>query len=264
MLLAGRLGRLGTEATASTASRAPTPWDLLPPGRPRRPRWLTACTGIPRSSVPEDFGEQRLTELIKLGAGVPELEPAIRAGSVRSSFAAQIADLTSRPRQRVPRRATPRIACSPRGGTGHRTAASLHDGSAPFGWKLGWGAARMGRPCAPEKPQRRERRPVVRAQCRCARPTLERLGPGCRPRAARRSRGADRPRLAAGAVRGVSSRRSVIASGGALLALSRRRRRAAWWAVRDRLRGRLCDRGRVACERLAAAGRGAGGRMTSA
>ena len=101
-----------------------------------------------------DFDEERLAELIRLGAGVPELEPQIeRIGAF--SFAAQIADDFRQESAFLIGDAAHRV--TPRGGTGMNSA--IHDGF-DLGWKLGWVLRGWADPVLLDSYER-ERRPVV-------------------------------------------------------------------------------------------------------
>ena len=83
------LGRASAiTATASTASSRPEAMGLFLPAGRGRPLALRRATGIPRSSRRPTSTRSGCSQLIRLGAGVPELEPQIeRIGAF--SFAAQ-------------------------------------------------------------------------------------------------------------------------------------------------------------------------------
>ena len=169
----------------------------LPPGRPRR-RWLYAVYWDPEVEQAADFDEERLLDLIRLGAGVPDLEPRIeRIGAF--SFAAQIADDFRRESAFLIGDAAHRV--SPRGGTGMNSA--IHDGF-DLGWKLAW-VLRGWADAALLDSYERERRPVVEHNAaRSADPNgSERdvgrelhadLGRAHRPRLAARRRAGSSPR----------------------------------------------------------------------
>ena len=80
----------------------------------------------------DEFTEEEYSRLIRLGAGVPDLEPRIeRIGSF--SFSAKLADRFRQGRTFLVGDAAHRV--TPRGGTGMNTA--MHDGF-DLGWKLAW------------------------------------------------------------------------------------------------------------------------------
>jgi putative polyketide hydroxylase len=125
---------------------------FLPAGRDDR--WLYGVYWDPALEQAADFDERRLIELIRLGAGVPELELQIeRVGAF--SFAAQIADDFRQESAFLIGDAAHRV--SPRGGTGMNSA--LHDGF-DLGWKLGWVLRGWADPALLDSYER-ERRPVV-------------------------------------------------------------------------------------------------------
>jgi putative polyketide hydroxylase len=125
---------------------------FLPAGRDDR--WLYGVYWNPEVEQAADFDEERLTELIRLGAGVAELEPQIeRIGAF--SFAAQIADDFRQESTFLIGDAAHRV--TPRGGTGMNSA--MHDGF-DLGWKLGWVLRGWADPALLDSYER-ERRPVV-------------------------------------------------------------------------------------------------------
>ena len=135
-------------ATATALFHAPL-WSILGPHRygiyyterdggtflPAGPgdRWLYGIGGYdPDREGPADFPPERLAGLIRLGAGVPGLEPRIeRIGTF--SFAAQLAGTYRAGRVFLAGDAAHRV--TPRGGTGMNTA--IADGY-DLGWKLAW------------------------------------------------------------------------------------------------------------------------------
>jgi putative polyketide hydroxylase len=95
-------------------------------------RWLYALEWEPGDERLADFTEERMTSLIRLGAGVAALQPRIeRIGAF--SFAAQLAERFRRGSTFLVGDAAHRV--TPRGGTGMNTA--IHDGY-DLGWKLAW------------------------------------------------------------------------------------------------------------------------------
>jgi putative polyketide hydroxylase len=117
-------------------------------------RWLYGVYWDPEIERAADFDEERLLQLIRLGAGVPELEPQIeRIGAF--SFAAQIADDFRRESTFLIGDAAHRV--TPRGGTGMNSA--IHDGF-DLGWKMGWVLRGWADPALLDSYER-ERRPVV-------------------------------------------------------------------------------------------------------
>jgi 2-polyprenyl-6-methoxyphenol hydroxylase-like FAD-dependent oxidoreductase len=117
-------------------------------------RWLYGVYWDPEVEQAADFDEERLLQLIRLGAGVPELEPQIeRIGAF--SFAAQIADDFRRESTFLIGDAAHRV--TPRGGTGMNSA--IHDGF-DLGWKMGWVLRGWADPALLDSYER-ERRPVV-------------------------------------------------------------------------------------------------------
>ncbi|HEY7273412.1 MAG TPA: FAD-dependent monooxygenase [Actinoplanes sp.] len=103
---------------------------FIPAGRDDR--WGFGHQLDPELEDPADFPADRLIELIRLGAGVPDLPVRIdRVGAF--TFAAQIADQFRTGRVFLIGDAAHRV--TPRGGTGMNTAiADGHD----LGWKLSW------------------------------------------------------------------------------------------------------------------------------
>jgi len=98
----------------------------------RDDRWLYGEIYEPGTRDPADFTEELFVRQIRLGAGVPELEPRIeRIG--RFSFAAKLADHFRQGRTFLVGDAAHRV--TPRGGTGMNTA--MQDGF-DLGWKLAW------------------------------------------------------------------------------------------------------------------------------
>jgi putative polyketide hydroxylase len=103
---------------------------FVPAGR--GDRWVYAVQSAPGQERPADLTADEFTRLIRLGAGVVDLEPRIeRIGSF--SFAAQLADRFRQGSVFLVGDAAHRV--SPRGGTGMNTA--IHDGY-DLGWKLAW------------------------------------------------------------------------------------------------------------------------------
>lgn len=95
-------------------------------------RWLYGHVLKPGRDQSADLDEERLARRIRLGAGVPALEPQIeRIGSF--SFAAQLAQRFRRGNAFLVGDAAHRV--TPRGATGMNTA--IHDGH-DLGWKLAW------------------------------------------------------------------------------------------------------------------------------
>ncbi len=125
---------------------------FLPAGRDDR--WLYGVYWDPEVEQAADFDEARLTDLIRLGAGAPDLELEIeRIGAF--SFAAQIADDFRQDSAFLIGDAAHRV--TPRGGTGMNTA--IHDGF-DLGWKLGWVLRGWADPALLDTYER-ERRPIV-------------------------------------------------------------------------------------------------------
>jgi 2-polyprenyl-6-methoxyphenol hydroxylase-like FAD-dependent oxidoreductase len=103
---------------------------FVPAGR--GDRWVYALEWDPEREHLSDYGEERMTRLIRLAAGVATLRPRIeRIGAF--SYAAQLADRFRRGSAFLAGDAAHRV--SPRGGTGMNTA--IHDGY-DLGWKLAW------------------------------------------------------------------------------------------------------------------------------
>jgi 2-polyprenyl-6-methoxyphenol hydroxylase-like FAD-dependent oxidoreductase len=103
---------------------------FLPAGR--GDRWLYGFEWDRANQRVEDFTNDRLRELIRLAAGVPDLEVTIERVT-SFSFAAQLADRFRHHGAFLIGDAAHRI--TPRGGTGMNTA--IQDGL-DLGWKLGW------------------------------------------------------------------------------------------------------------------------------
>ena len=103
---------------------------FLPAGRDDR--WLYGVTWDRTCEQLADFTEARLARLIRLGAGIDDLEPRIeRIGSF--AFAAQLAERFRADSTFLVGDAAHRV--TPRGGTGMN--AAIHDGF-DLGWKLAW------------------------------------------------------------------------------------------------------------------------------
>jgi putative polyketide hydroxylase len=155
----------------ATVFRAPL-WDVIGEARhgiymitdPRVPsvfvpagrddRWGFGVDWDPEHERRIDYDEQRLTDLIRLGAGVPELQPRFeRIGSF--TFAAQLADRFRSGNVFLVGDAAHRV--TPRGGTGMNTA--IHDGY-DLGWKLAWVLNGWAEPSLLESYEA-ERRPVA-------------------------------------------------------------------------------------------------------
>jgi putative polyketide hydroxylase len=95
-------------------------------------RWLYSRTWSPGTEQWADYRAARLVDLIRAGAGAPDLPVNIlRVGSFR--FAAQVAERYRDGRVFLAGDAAHRM--TPRGGTGMNTA--IHD-AYDLGWKLGW------------------------------------------------------------------------------------------------------------------------------
>src|SRR5919109_2521581 len=131
--------------SVSAAFRAPL-WDLV--GEPRYGLYPIVHPEVSSVFVPSGRGDEwvfglpaelmerpdeaELTRLIRIAAGVPELEPRIRRITT-FNFAAEIADRFAERSAFLIGDAAHRV--TPRGGTGMNTAiADGHD----LGWKLGW------------------------------------------------------------------------------------------------------------------------------
>jgi putative polyketide hydroxylase len=95
-------------------------------------RWLYGRQYEPGTHHPDDLTEDLLVDLIRRGAGVPDLRPRIeRVGWFQ--FAAQLAPRFREGSAFLVGDAAHRV--TPRGGTGMNTA--IHDGY-DLGWKLAW------------------------------------------------------------------------------------------------------------------------------
>jgi putative polyketide hydroxylase len=131
--------------SVSAAFTAPL-WDLV--GEPRYGLYPIVHPGVSSVFVPSGRGDDwvfgvaadlmerqdaaEMTRLIRMAAGVPDLEPRIH-GITRFNFAAEIADRFAQSSAFLAGDAAHRV--TPRGGTGMNTAiADGHD----LGWKLGW------------------------------------------------------------------------------------------------------------------------------
>ena len=106
------------------------PWVFLPTDR--HDRWVFSMMWDPTRESRADYPPERFVELIRAGAGVPDLEPEILWTS-DFAFTAQIADRYREGRVFLVGDAAHRM--TPRGATGMNTA--IHDGY-DLGWKLGW------------------------------------------------------------------------------------------------------------------------------
>ena len=123
---------------------------FLPAGR--EDRWVYGFWKPNGLRVPPT--EERLTELIRLGAGVPDLRLRIERSAMFSAVA-QLADRYRHENVFLAGDAAHRV--TPRGGTGMNTA--IHDGY-DIGWKLAWVlAAGRGRRCS--TPTRRNAAPSL-------------------------------------------------------------------------------------------------------
>jgi putative polyketide hydroxylase len=111
-------------------TRQGPPWVFLPTDR--HDRWVFSMTWDPTRETRAEYPPERLVELIRAGAGVPDLEPEI-AWTGDFTFAAQIADRYREGRVFLIGDAAHRM--TPRGAAGMNTA--IHDGY-DLGWKLGW------------------------------------------------------------------------------------------------------------------------------
>jgi putative polyketide hydroxylase len=106
------------------------PWVFLPTDR--HDRWVFSMTWDPTRETRADYPPERLVELIRAGAGVPDLATEILWTS-DFAFTAQIADRYREDRVFLVGDAAHRM--TPRGAAGMNTA--IHDGY-DLGWKLGW------------------------------------------------------------------------------------------------------------------------------
>lgn len=106
------------------------PWVFLPTDS--NDRWVFSMTWDPTHETLADFPPERLVELIRSAAGVPDLAVDI-AWFSDFAFTAQIADRYREGRVFIVGDAAHRM--TPRGATGMNTA--IHDGY-DLGWKLGW------------------------------------------------------------------------------------------------------------------------------
>jgi putative polyketide hydroxylase len=106
------------------------PWVFLPTDR--HDRWVFSMMWDPTRESRADYPPERFVELIRAGAGVPDLEPEILWTS-DFAFTAQIADRYREGRVFLVGDAAHRM--TPRGAAGMNTA--IHDGY-DLGWKLGW------------------------------------------------------------------------------------------------------------------------------
>lgn len=111
-------------------TRQGPPWVFLPTDR--HDRWVFSMMWDPTRETLADYPPERLVELIRAGAGAPDLAAeVVRAGDF--TFTAQIADRYREGRVFLVGDAAHRM--TPRGATGMNTA--IHDGY-DLGWKLGW------------------------------------------------------------------------------------------------------------------------------
>ncbi|WP_448810899.1 FAD-dependent monooxygenase [Agromyces bauzanensis] len=111
-------------------TRQGPPWVFLPTDR--HDRWVFSLTWDPARETRTDYPPERLVELIRTGAGVPDLEPQI-VWTGDFTFTAEIADRYRAGRVFLVGDAAHRM--TPRGASGMNTA--IHDGY-DLGWKLGW------------------------------------------------------------------------------------------------------------------------------
>ena len=95
-------------------------------------RWLYGTVWQPGEQVGAELTEERFAELIRLAAGVPDLQPQIERTGL-FTFAAQLAERFRQGNAFLIGDAAHRV--TPRGGTGMNTA--IQDGY-DLGWKLGW------------------------------------------------------------------------------------------------------------------------------
>lgn len=106
------------------------PWVFLPTDR--HDRWVFSLTWDPARESRDDYPAERLVELIRAGAGVPDLDVEL-VWTGDFTFTAQIADRYREGRVFLIGDAAHRM--TPRGASGMNTA--IHDGY-DLGWKLGW------------------------------------------------------------------------------------------------------------------------------
>lgn len=106
------------------------PWVFLPTDRVDR--WVFSMTWDPTTETRDDYPRERLVELIRAGAGAPDLDPEI-VWTGDFTFTAQIASHYRQGRAFLVGDAAHRM--TPRGAAGMNTA--IHDGY-DLGWKLGW------------------------------------------------------------------------------------------------------------------------------
>ncbi|WP_448005760.1 FAD-dependent monooxygenase [Agromyces bauzanensis] len=111
-------------------TRQGPPWVFLPTDR--HDRWVFSLTWDPTRESRADYPPERITELIRAGVGVPDLETQI-VWTGDFTFTAQIADRYREGRMFLVGDAAHRM--TPRGAAGMNTA--IHDGY-DLGWKLGW------------------------------------------------------------------------------------------------------------------------------
>ena len=95
-------------------------------------RWLYGIVWQPGERDGAELTDERFTELIRLAAGVPDLQPQIERTGL-FTFAAQLAERFRQGNAFLIGDAAHRV--TPRGGTGMNTA--IQDGY-DLGWKLGW------------------------------------------------------------------------------------------------------------------------------
>ncbi len=133
-------------------SNPQVPSVFVPAGRDDR--WSFGIDWDPGHERLTDYDEQRLTELIRLGAGVSDLQ--LRFEQIGSfTFAAQLADRFRSGNVFLAGDAAHRV--TPRGGTGMNTA--IHDGY-DLGWKLAWVLTGWAEPALLDSYES-ERRPVA-------------------------------------------------------------------------------------------------------
>ena len=107
-----------------------SPGTFLPAGP--GDRWIFACEWDPEHEELADYTEERMTWLIQLAAGVPNLQPRIERVSA-VTYGARMAERFRQESAFLIGDAAHRV--SPRGGTGMNTA--IQDGY-DLGWKLAW------------------------------------------------------------------------------------------------------------------------------